>query len=90
MALACIAAELLAQMVTSFENGDLKKARDIQIRLIPVNTAVTSRFGIPGLKAALDLAGLYGGPVRPPLLPLDSRQKRELEKILKEAKILNT
>jgi 4-hydroxy-2-oxoglutarate aldolase len=90
MALACIAAELLEQMVTSFENGDLKKARDIQIRLIPVNTAVTSRFGIPGLKAALDLVGLYGGPVRPPLLPLDPRQKGELEKTLKEAKILNT
>lgn len=89
MALACVAADLVAEMVASFEEGDLKKAREIQIRLIPVNTAVTTRFGIPGLKAALDLIGMYGGPVRSPLIPLDARQKQELERILREAGILD-
>lgn len=89
MALACMAADLVAEMVVSFEKGDLKKAREIQIRLIPVNTAVTTRFGIPGLKAALDLIGMYGGPVRSPLIPLDARQKQELERILREAGILD-
>jgi len=85
MALACVAADLVVEMMASFERGDMKKAQDFQCRLIPVNTAVTSRFGIPGLKAALDLIGLYGGPVRSPLVPLDVRQKEELERILREA-----
>jgi 4-hydroxy-2-oxoglutarate aldolase len=88
MALACVAGDLLAQMVAEFEQGDLKKARDIQIRLIPVNTALTTRFGIPGLKAALDLIGLHGGPVRSPLISLDDKQKREVERIFRDARIL--
>lgn len=88
MALAGVASDLLDEMVASFEKGDLKKAREIQVRLIPVNTAVTTRFGIPGLKAALDLLGLYGGPVRAPLVPLDVPQKQELERILREAGVL--
>jgi len=49
---------------------------------------VTSRFGIAGLKAALDRIGMYGGPVRPPLLPLDKDQEAALDQILREAGIL--
>jgi len=89
MALGCIAAHLVAEMVAHFERRNWREARNIQVRLIPVNTAITARFGIPGLKAALDLVGLYGGPVRSPLLPLDAQQRHELERILKEAKILD-
>ena len=88
MGVACVAANLVLSIVTSFETGDLRRAREIQSRLIPVNAAVTSRFGIPGLKAALDLVGLYGGPVRSPLVPLDTSQRVELETVLREAAIL--
>ncbi len=31
---------------------------------------VTKRFGVPGLKAAMDWFGFYGGPTRSPLQPL--------------------
>jgi 4-hydroxy-2-oxoglutarate aldolase len=50
---------------------------------------VTAKFGIPGLKAAMDLIGMYGGPVRPPLLPLEQQEKDELKSILREAGILS-
>jgi len=46
MALAAVASHALAEMVGSYERGDLVKAREIQIRLLPVNTAVTKQFGI--------------------------------------------
>ena len=85
MALAAVAPHALAEIVESFQNGDMKRARDIQLGLISANAAVTSRFGIPGLKVALDLIGMYGGPVRPPLLPLGKEQKAVLEKIMREA-----
>jgi 4-hydroxy-2-oxoglutarate aldolase len=88
MALAAVAPEMLVDMVSAYEKGNLNKAREIQSRLLPVNGAVTTRFGIPGLKAALDLIGMYGGPVRAPLSPLDDRQKQELEKVLREAGLL--
>jgi 4-hydroxy-2-oxoglutarate aldolase len=88
MALASLAADLLAEMTRSHERGQLDQARTIQIRLLPVNAAVTTRFGIPGLKAALDLVGFYGGPVRSPLLSLDPNQKQEVDVVLRKAGIL--
>jgi 4-hydroxy-2-oxoglutarate aldolase len=66
----------------------LVKAREIQIRLLPVNTAVTKQFGIAGLKGAMDLMGMYGGPVRLPLLPIEGGQKKEIEGILRKAGLL--
>jgi 4-hydroxy-2-oxoglutarate aldolase len=88
MALAAVAPHALAGMVADFEKGDLARARTTQLRLIRANAAVTSRFGIAGLKAALDRIGMYGGPVRPPLRPLDKDQEMVLEGILREAGIV--
>jgi 4-hydroxy-2-oxoglutarate aldolase len=76
------------EIVVGFEKGDFETAKEIQLRLIPANAAVTSRYGIAGLKAALDLIGMYGGPVRPPLLPLESAQISDLKRVMQEAELL--
>jgi 4-hydroxy-2-oxoglutarate aldolase len=47
-----------------------------------VNRAVTGRWGVPGLKAALDIIGLYGGPPRRPMLPLGEAERQELAMII--------
>ena len=39
---------------------------------------VTRRFGIPGLKKAMEWFGYYGGPCRAPLAPLNPPQVEEL------------
>ena len=65
-----------------FEAGKMNEARDLQMILIDSNNAVTGRWGIPGLKAALDMVGIYGGDPRPPLLPLSEANREELRKIL--------
>ncbi len=88
MALANVAPEPLAELLVSFGQANLKRGREIQARLIPLNTAVTIQFGIAGLKSALDLIGMYGGPVRSPLVSLDSDQQGEIKKLLKGAGIL--
>jgi len=88
MALAAVAPHALAGIVADFQKGEMRHARDTQLRLIAANAAVTSRFGIAGLKAALDRIGMYGGPVRPPLRPLDKDQGTTLDNILREAGIL--
>ncbi|NIS67705.1 MAG: dihydrodipicolinate synthase family protein [Proteobacteria bacterium] len=88
MALANVAPEPLTELLVSFGQANLKRGREIQARLIPLNTAVTTQFGIAGLKAALDLTGMYGGPVRSPLVSLDSDQQGEIKKVLKGAGIL--
>ena len=82
LALANIFPNECARLQKLFEDGKLKEARDLQMNLIDSNNAVTARWGIPGLKAAMEMIGLYGGDPRPPLLPLKEADREELRKIL--------
>ena len=70
--------------------GDWSQAREIQVRLIEANTAVTSRFGVAGLKAAMNMVGLPNSFVRPPLLDLKDPDIGQLKSILIAAQILKT
>lgn len=49
---------------------------------------VSGKFGVAGVKAAMDLAGFYGGPTRVPLLPLTADEKKKLREELVAAKFL--
>lgn len=88
MALANIAARPLRSIVDLVAAGDVAAARAVQLRLIPANTAVTARFGVAGLKAALEWMGHVGGAPRPPLLPLSADEQQELRGILIRAELL--
>jgi 4-hydroxy-2-oxoglutarate aldolase len=88
VALGNIAPQLCYRLYQNFQEGQHAEARQLQLRLIPPNHAVTARFGVPGLKQALDWLGYYGGPPRSPLAPLDPAQRSVLHAILTEAGIL--
>jgi 4-hydroxy-2-oxoglutarate aldolase len=64
------------------------EAAALQRQMIPVNSAITARFGVPGLKAALDMLGWYGGPVRSPLTNLSSGERNALRAVLAEGSLL--
>jgi len=81
-ALANLAAEPLARLMSAFRAGNMDQARRLQARLFEPNLAVTARLGVAGLKAALDLQGLYGGPVRSPLQALEEHDRAALEAVL--------
>jgi 4-hydroxy-2-oxoglutarate aldolase len=89
LALANIAPQQCCDIVSLFRYGKHEDARELQLRMIAPNTAVTARFGVPGLKAALDMLGYYGGSPRSPMLPLPEAQKETLRNILVEAGILS-
>ncbi len=88
MALANIAAGPLADLMRYFQEGDVERAAEVQRRLIVPNKAVTAKFGVAGLKAALDILGDYGGSVRSPLLPLQNSERNELRAILEAGDLL--
>jgi 4-hydroxy-2-oxoglutarate aldolase len=88
LALANIAPQQCCDIVSFFNHGKHEDARELQLRMIAPNSAVTARFGVPGLKAALDMLGYYGGNPRSPMLPLPDGQKETLRSILVEAGIL--
>lgn len=69
LAAACIVPRACTALFDAFERGAHEEARELQRRILPIAAAVTSGFGVPGLKAALDLTGYVGGPPRPPLSP---------------------
>lgn len=88
LALANVAPERCLEVFQWARAGRHEEASALQKRLIPANQAVTAGFGISGLKAALDMVGLYGGPVRGPLRPLTEQQTAQLRHILETAGIL--
>jgi 4-hydroxy-2-oxoglutarate aldolase len=88
LALANVAPQLCVDLYRMFKAGQLDEAAELQRRVIPVNTAITGCFGIAGLKAALDMVGYYGGPVRSPLLPISESERETLRSILVEGGVL--
>ena len=54
-------------------------AMDWQRRIARAAVLVTVKYGIPGLKHAMDINGYYGGPVRLPLVPVSPAAKAEIE-----------
>ena len=58
---------------------EFEAAMDWQRRLSRAAVLVTTKYGIPGLKYAMDLNGYYGGPVRLPLTAVTAQAKLEIE-----------
>src|SRR5687767_13879336 len=61
LAVACCAPNSAAAVYRAFEAGDHERARKLQLALTPLATAVTATYGVPGLKMAMEVAGLKGG-----------------------------
>jgi dihydrodipicolinate synthase/N-acetylneuraminate lyase len=62
--------------------GRRSEALALQARLLPAVRSLVTNHGVAGVKAALDLRGLWGGEPRLPLLPLDHDARDELHEIL--------
>jgi 4-hydroxy-2-oxoglutarate aldolase len=54
-------------------------AMDWQNRILRAAQLVTVKYGVPGLKYAMDLNGYYGGPPRLPLTVITPQAKKEIE-----------
>jgi 4-hydroxy-2-oxoglutarate aldolase len=53
-----------------------------------VNNAISGTYGVPGVKAAMDLAGYVGGIPRRPLLPLEPGQVEAMRELLSKEGLL--
>jgi 4-hydroxy-2-oxoglutarate aldolase len=58
---------------------EFEAAMDWQRRIARAAVLVTVKYGIAGLKYAMDLNGYYGGPVRLPLTSISPAAKKEIE-----------
>lgn len=89
-ALANVAPRECVAMYDAFRAGRHDEARALQLRFVQLNAAVTTRWNVPGLKAALEELnqGFYGGPPRLPLRPLGDEDRAALRKVMQEAGVI--
>lgn len=85
LAVANVMPETCVALVEAFNKGDMEEAKRLQHILLAPNKAVTARFGIAGLKVAMDLIGYQGGEVRRPMLSAQESVKDEIKMIFQKA-----
>jgi dihydrodipicolinate synthase/N-acetylneuraminate lyase len=78
VAVACVLPELCVKLHTLARDGRHAEARALQRQLTPLGRMVTTTYGVPGLKAAMDAAGFCGGAPRAPLAPVSPRVSEEI------------
>jgi 4-hydroxy-2-oxoglutarate aldolase len=81
LAAANVAPDLCIAIYDACQRGQIEESRRLQHNILPLNAAITTRYGVAGLKFMMDRNGLYGGPVRPPLLPLTAAEQEMLAKM---------
>jgi len=85
LAVGCVAPDLCLEISRAVKSGEHERCRRLQDALTPLAAAVTTRFGIGGLKAALDMLGYVGGHVRAPLRSANDEARAEISRCLKAA-----
>ena len=85
LALAAIAPHECAEISHLWQSGEREEAAHVQAVAAPLHRAIVARFGVPGIKAALDFLGLAGGPPRSPLQALGPAERAMVEDAMKAA-----
>ena len=85
LAVGCVAFDECLAIYDALEKGEHEQAYHLQRKLTPLARAVTVRYGIGGLKAALEMKAFVGGHVRAPLARASDEARHEIARLLKES-----
>jgi dihydrodipicolinate synthase/N-acetylneuraminate lyase len=83
LAVGCVAASICLQIYQDVSAGNTERALALQQKLAPLALAVTKRYGIGGLKVAMDQLGFIGGAVRAPLKSPNALAREEIAELLR-------
>jgi len=78
VAIANVVPDLVVRLFDLARAGRHDEALALQRTLAPLAAAVTTGYGVPGLKVAMALAGYRPGQPRRPLVPLDEDASRKI------------
>ena len=84
LAAACIAPKLALAVARGVGLGHPEDAADAQNGLRRLAMEVAATYGVPGLKAGVDAAGMLGGAPRSPLLPLGDEARAVVRQVVSE------
>jgi 4-hydroxy-tetrahydrodipicolinate synthase len=83
-----VAPRAMVELVASARAGQLARARELHLRLLPLFDALFCETNPIPVKAALALQGLVEDEIRLPLLPLGAAHRGRLQAVMKEQGIL--
>jgi dihydrodipicolinate synthase/N-acetylneuraminate lyase len=86
LAVGCAVPEICVEIFRAFCAGENERASALQSALTPLAVAVTTKYGIGGLKSALDMNGYTGGGVRAPLRSPEEAGRVEIKRLLEDAR----
>lgn len=89
LALANVLPEECVYIYQNVISGDYEAAKRKFFEILPLARALTGKYGIPAIKAVLDMIGYFGGQPRSPLQPLTQDQKQELQNLIHRIKTIN-
>ena len=73
---------LVHELVTTFEQGNLRRAQQIQLTALPLIHALFSETNPIPIKAAMEMMALPSGALRLPLVPLSEDKRGVLQELL--------
>jgi 4-hydroxy-2-oxoglutarate aldolase len=90
LAIALYAGPAVRLMYDAARAGRATEAAAMQVQLAPIATDIAGALGPAGIKAAMTMVGLHGGPPRSPLLPLSDDELATVRTRLATAGVLPT
>ncbi len=88
LALANFAAAECVEVYNLVLEQKYESARQVFIKILPLAKQIVGKYGVPGIKTAMDVVGLDGGSPRQPLQPVATEIKEDIEVFLKRAGLL--
>jgi 4-hydroxy-tetrahydrodipicolinate synthase len=88
VAIANAAPHECSEIYEAFLRGDHERARAFQLRLLPLNDALTRKYGVVACKEALSIMGKPAGLPRKPLLPLPEESRAEIRRLLADLQLV--
>lgn len=88
MSLANYLPEHCCELMSSHLVGNTARARALHLSLYTVNSLVSGRFGVPGIKAAMDIMGYHGGESRRPFVSLGHEEISLIQETLRAESFL--
>jgi 4-hydroxy-2-oxoglutarate aldolase len=82
LALAAFAPHECTEVYRRWRSREREEAVLLQAEAARLHRAVVGQYSVPGVKAALDILGMAGGPPRPPLRPLGAAERGTIEQAL--------
>ena len=81
--------KMCSELYDHFMAGRMEKARELQLKMLPLNDVLFKKYNPTTVKEAMTMLGIPAGYPRRPMLPLPEEEKAEIRNVLKNMKLLN-